>query len=174
MSGIAEYNQPASIIGNVSISAPNVGDNHVPTLGDFGALQMGYDGTANWERIRNNAEFTLLASGVRNANAISAFQPNVNSKGLHLILSVTNASGTGGLIVAIQGIDPTSGNPYGLNTALAAIIANGTYTYELYPSSSGTGFSQKISGVLPRTFRVLITHGDGSNYTYSLGCSMIL
>lgn len=58
MSGIQEFQSPASIVGNISISAPNVGDAHAPALGDFGSLGMGYNG-ATWDRLRVDANKNL-------------------------------------------------------------------------------------------------------------------
>jgi hypothetical protein len=59
----------------------------------------------NWDRERNNTQGTLLASAARTATATSPNQTNYNAKGVQLTIDVTAVSGTGGLILVLQGID---------------------------------------------------------------------
>ncbi len=140
---------------------------------------MGYNG-ATFDRWRNNMQGTLLASAARTATTSSPQQINYNARGIMLFLNISAASGTGGLIVRLLGIDPISGNDAELNTDITAITATGLYLFELYPGSSSAGASgaskvnQRISASLPRTWYAKIVAGDSSSYTYSLGYSSIL
>jgi hypothetical protein len=129
-----------------------------------------------WDRLRNNNDVTALSSAARTATTSSADQTNYNARGLAVFLNVTAASGSGGLQVRVQGKDPVSGNYFNLNAAPTAITATGQYAYALYPGAATAAgdVQQTTQQVLPRTFRITVTHGDGSSYTYSVGYSLIL
>jgi hypothetical protein len=135
---------------------------------------MGY-GAGTWDRWRNNTEGTLLASAARTASTPSSNQENYNSKGIIVYLNITSSSGTGGLTVQIQGIDPVSGLTHTLLQS-SSVTSNGRYSYMLYPGASdiGTDLKQTNGGVLPRKWRVNIYNSDGSSYTYSVGYSLIV
>lgn len=45
--------------------------------------------------------------------------------------------------------------------------------YALGPGVNG-GATQATGGMLPRTFRIEVGHGDGSSYTYSVGYALIV
>jgi len=140
--------------------------------------QMLYNG-ATYDIQRNNIQGTLLASAARTATTMSANQTNYNARGLHVTLDISVASGTGGLQIRAQGIDIASGNFYSLNGAPTAIVATGTYDYEFYPGVSGVvAGSNNVNGrsstSLPRIWRLTVTHGDASSYTYSVGFSYVI
>lgn len=144
-----------------------------PTTTLVGAANEVYNGTT-WDRQRGNTEGTLLPSAARTSTTTSAVQTNYNARGILVALNVTAASGTGGLQVRIQMIDPVSANTVSLNLLHTAIVATGTSLYALYPGATGGNFAQATSELLPRTFVVAVAHGDGSSYTYSLGYSLIV
>lgn len=128
---------------------------------------------ASWDRWYNNNQGTLWASAARTVTVSSPVMSNPNARGLLVFLNVTVASGTGGLIVRIQALDPVSGGVFSMNVAPTAVIATGLTVYGLYPSIS-TGLTQATSGVLPRVWQVTATVGDASSYTHSAGYSLIL
>jgi hypothetical protein len=130
-----------------------------------------YNG-ATWDRWRNNTEGTLLASAARTATTVSPDQTNYNHCGVLLYVNVTAASGTGGLTVRIAGKDPATGLYRYLNVAPTAITATGSYQFALSPSVAGGNVAQATSLRLPRTWRVEVTAGDGSSYTYSIGYAL--
>lgn len=134
-----------------------------------------YGGT-NIELLRNNTEGTLLASAARTATTQSANQTNYNARGVLVTLSVTVASGTGGLKVRIFGIDAATSLGVQLNATPTGVVATGRFVYELYPGITGTGGSaqQRTSGGLPRQWYVDVAHDDASSYTYSVGYALIL
>jgi hypothetical protein len=137
----------------------------------------GYNGsgTAAWDRWANNQDLTLLASAARTATTNTADQTNVNGRGLAIYLAITAASGTGGLTPVIQGKDPVSGNYFTLATMGSAVTTTGNKSYMFYPGAASAGSLQNgVQQVLPRTWRVQVTAGDGTSYTYSLGCSVIV
>ena len=138
-------------------------------------LIAGLDGSGNIQAETLNQDLTLLASAARTTTTTSADQTNQNARGVVVYVNVTAASGTGGLQLAIQGKDPVSGGYKTLNTLPTAITATGLYVYELYPGCSTTGnLAAVYAQVLPRTWRIQMNAGDGSSYTYSIGCSLIL
>lgn len=124
----------------------------------------------------SNAETTLLASAARTTTQVGANQTCLGGKGVRLVLNVTSASGSGGLVVRVNGVDPTSGVTYQLNASPTAVTAIGTTVYDLYPGigAAAGGITQTTSQVLPRTFRVDVTVGDATSYTYSLSQVILL
>lgn len=122
----------------------------------------------------NNAEFTLLAGGSpRSSTTATSTQTNYNARGLALFLRVTAASGTGGLQVRLNGVEPVSGVLFGMNILPTAITATGTSLYLFYPAGSMLAMTpgQTAAVPLPRSWAAQVIHGDASNYTYSLtGC----
>ena len=144
--------------------------------GNTGAVGPLAFNESSWDRVRNNTQGTLLASAARTATATSPTMTNYNTKGILVFLSVTVASGTGGLSVRIIAIDPVSGGQWYLNPAPTAITTTGASGYMIYPGAifvSGSTVSQVIQQPLPRTWYVEVVAGDASSYTYSVGYGLI-
>lgn len=141
-----------------------------PTVTSISNFPMRYNGST-WDRVYGNVESTLLASAARTSTTGTSNQTNRGALGVHIILRVTVASGTGGLSVLIYGIDPVSGVAYQLNAAPTAVTTTGIFCYEIHPGAvtAGVAVPQRTSGRLPRSFTVTVSHGDASSYTYSLG-----
>lgn len=131
-----------------------------------------FNGATN-DKQRGNTQGTLLASAARTAAATSAAQTNYNARGVVLILSVTAASGTGGLQVRFDFLDPISGNALGITALPTAVTATGTYSYVIYPGASSGG-TQNTSNVCPRSWQARVAVGDASSYTYSLAYAYVL
>jgi hypothetical protein len=133
-------------------------------------LAGGVDGGGNVQANQTNQTLTLLASAARTASTASAAQNNQNGKGLTLVLNISAASGTGGLTVQFQVQDPVSGTWKTIAAATTAQTATGTYMYHFYPAATGSGnnFTQLWSIGVPQTWRVNVSAGDSSSYTYSL------
>ena len=132
---------------------------------------------ATWDRQRGNTEGTLLASAARTTNATSATQTNHNARGVLITLSVTVASGTGGLTLRIYAVDPVTGSLSVLNAAPTAITAAGLSNYVVYPGvavGATLSAAQAVSVPLPRSWAIGVTHGDASSYTYSIAFSTIV
>lgn len=116
----------------------------------------------------------LLASAARTAITACPKQADPFCIGVRLYLSVTAASGTGGLQPIVRAYDRVSGNSVALSTGGTAITATGTFVYEFYPNAAAAANNVKeaISRVLPALWDVSVTHGDGSSYTYSISCEV--
>ncbi len=123
-----------------------------------------------------NYEITPLQSATRTATTSSPTLVNRRHTGVLAILNVSAASGTGGLTTKIQGKDPVSGNWIDLLADGAAILAAGTYGFELNPSAGAAsgGVRAAVARHLPQEWRVTVAHGDGSNYTYSVSATLMV
>ena len=149
------------------------------TLSSNGLAQYGlnylYNG-ASYDRFRNNLVGTGLASAARTSTTTSSDFTNYNHRGIVLSLNVTVASGAGGLQVQIQAKDTIALAYKAINTAPTAITATGQYIYMIYPGidTVSNNNAQNVSQVLPQIFRISVTHGDSSSYTYSVNYHMIL
>lgn len=124
--------------------------------------------------IDGTEEGTALDVLARTATTDSADLTNTGRRNLILFLRVTAASGTGGLQVQAQAKDPLSGGYAAINSVPSAVIATGTYLYMFGPGCTNlnNGAAQISSGLIPRTWRVHVIHGDASSYTYSVGYSL--
>ncbi|MGG4034219.1 hypothetical protein ABEV74_11050 [Paenibacillus cisolokensis] len=125
----------------------------------------------NWDRWRGNTQSLLLNGVSRTTTTVSADQINHNARGVHIILDVTNA-GTGNITLSIEGKDVASGKYYPILTG-DAVTTNGTYVYRVYPGITPVE-KQAISDVIPRTYRVKVTHNNSDSITYSVSCALIL
>lgn len=85
-------------------------------------------------------------------------------------LNVTAASGTGGLTWTLRGYDKASGNFVVIAADSAAVVATGTYSFEIgiAPVAPSGNRRVAVSELLPVQWDVLIAAGDASSYTYSL------
>lgn len=165
----------------VQLTGSNPTDAKTPGIGDVNALHSGYNG-ATWDRWRNNTEAVIFASAARTTSLSSATQTNYNGRGVLVVLDITAASGTGGLKLAILGIDSNTGTSFSILAASPAafITAIGRYTFLIYPglvegaAVTGTSIQSRLSAILPRKWRVDVFTGDATSYTYSVSHSNIL
>lgn len=126
---------------------------------------------ATWDRIRNNIEGTLLASAARTATASSADQVNYNGRGVHVALNVSSA-GTGSITLKIEGKDPISGAYYTLLEG-TAVTTNSLNLYKVYPGVTAAA-NAAASDVVPRTWRVTVTHNNANLITYSVAYVVVV
>jgi hypothetical protein len=85
-----------------------------------------------------------------------------------VVLNVTAASGTGGLTVHIQFLDPDTNLATDLFVAPRAVTAVGQYVYNFGQTVASNG-NTDVYGWLPSgKLQVQVIHGDASSYTYSL------
>ena len=112
------------------------------------------------------AEFPIGASQSRTANWDSGDLSNYRDRGLYVIVDITTI-GTGSITVTIEGKDPASAK-YWTILASAAMVANATNVLSVNPGATPAA-NQAVSVVLPRTYRVRITHNNANPATYSVG-----
>lgn len=128
---------------------------------------------------RLNTEGTLLASAARTASTRTSTQTNYNAKSVIIYLDVTAVGASGGLILKVEGVDPTTGKTFNLNVDPAIITVIGKYAYVVgLGASGGGGAAQDVKQTtplsLPRSWDVFVYHADATSYTYSVGYSLIL
>lgn len=124
----------------------------------------------------NNVDVAVLPSAARTVSTNSADFPNIECRGIIVILDVTAASGTGGLQVLVQVKDVLTANYQALNATPAAVVATGTKTYIVYPGvgAAAGDVTQSTSQVVGRTYRIRVVAGDASSYTYSVSANLMV
>lgn len=115
-------------------------------------------------------ELSLIAAAAATTTQTTPDQTNVGGRGVAVVLDVT-AIGTGSVTLAIQGKDPASGKYYTL-LAGAAVVANGTTVYSVYPGLV-VAANVAANAVLPRTWRVVVTANNANPATYTVGASVL-
>lgn len=110
---------------------------------------------------------TIYESAVRAATVTSGDVANDVYRGIHLIVDVTAVPGGDTITPKIQGKDVTSGKYYDILVG-AAISSTGTNVLKVYPGI-GASANAAASDMLPRVWRVVVTHSAGTNFTYSVG-----
>jgi len=145
----------------------------VATLGELLTLARNslFNGTA-WDRARGNTEATVLASAARTTTTNSADQTNYNARGVHVLLNVTVVPGVDTVTLSIQGKDPVSAVYYTLLTGLA-VVGAGMNVYKVFPGITAVA-NGTASDVLPRTWRVAVTHSAATSFTYSVGAALVI
>lgn len=141
----------------------------------LGTVSMGllWSG-ANWQLSRNVNATTLLASAARTVTTNSSDQTNYNHRGFLLVVDISSI-GTGSITPTIQVKDSISANYKTIWTAAAALIANGTYVYPVYPGSLGAAsFTEIVNAIVGRTWRLAMTANNANSVTYSVSADMEL
>lgn len=119
----------------------------------------------------SNVAGTALASAARTATVSSADLTNLGGRGVHVVLDATVDPGTASVVLTIEGKDPVSGKYYTLLTS-AAVTSVSTNIYKVYPGlTAATNLT--VSDIVPKTFRVTVTHADAQSLTYSVGYSLV-
>lgn len=113
-----------------------------------------------------NYEGIALVSAERTTTATSADIENNNCTGVTVILDTT-AAGTSSNTLKIQGKDPASGKYFDLLTG-AAVTTISTNVYKLFPGLTAVA-NVTATGILPKTFRIVVTAGNANAATYSVG-----
>lgn len=141
-----------------------------PTTPLVGAPMLAHNqANATWDRWRGNSGVVVLSSAARTSTTASTDQFNINWRGGHLYVNVS-ATGGGSITPVLQGKDNTGGAYYDFYTAPTALTSTGLAVYEIYPGvgAAAGGITGAYSRVLPRNWRVNVTHNNGSSITYSV------
>lgn len=123
----------------------------------------------------SNPVAVALPSAARTALTASAQQKQQGYTGIRIWLTVTAASGTGGLTVLLRAVNPLNGAKVEVNAGGALITTTVTRIYEFYPGAGGAaGFVQEaLARRLPQDFDIAVNHGDASSYTYSVAYELL-
>jgi hypothetical protein len=115
-------------------------------------------------------EGTVFASAARTATVTSADITATAGQGVVVVLDVT-AGSTLSLTVAIQRKDVASGKYVTVLTG-AAVTGVSTNTYKVYPGLTAAA-NLTVNDVITGTFRVVVTHGNATSATYSVGYALV-
>jgi hypothetical protein len=156
---------PAAVLLADALSLPTT-----PRLGSINSLYNG--STVDLQRA--NVELAVLASAARTATTSSADVTNHNGRGVIIFWNVSAYAGATSMQLKLQVKDPISGN-YADALVPAARASAGMTAYGWYPGASqGGSLSGSTAGLLGRTFRITVTHSDGTGQTYSVGVALIV
>ena len=120
---------------------------------------------------RYNGSKTLMVSAARTATNNSGDISNWTGRGAHITIDTTAAGTSPSTVFTVQGKDETSGGYYTI-LASAAITGTGTVVLRVYPGLTAAT-NVTANDILPKTWRVLATHGNSTSHTYSVGASVI-
>ena len=114
---------------------------------------------------------TLFASAARTATVNGADQTNRFAKGIIFTVDATAITATPSVVFTLQGKDDLSGKYYTI-LASAAVVSAATTTYTVFPGAPATA-NVSANAQLPRTWRLIATHGDTDSITYSVGGTLL-
>ena len=131
---------------------------------------------SSWDRQRNNHAVSLLASAARTATLQSADQTCYNGTKMVVTVDISSITDTPSLTPYLQGKDSVSGNYFTIWTATAALTATGTvmYLFALGGSGSAGSYTEAVNLIVPRTWRLGMTHADSDSATYSVSADIIV
>lgn len=153
-----------------------------PTTPQIGSNGLLWDATnTQWVRKPAPTDLTLLASAARTATTASSSQTNYGARGVLVMFAVTVVPGAGTISFHLQAQDPISGGWVTLNQTPPSVGAGGAglYGMELSPGASGgTGAAptlmlQRISGTLPRVWRINVVASSANSFTYSVAATLL-
>lgn len=116
-----------------------------------------------------NESCLLLALAERTATVNTEEQHNLRQRGVIVTVNVTSA-GTGSITATIQRWDPAAG--WVTVLASAALTTDGAVTLTVYPGFTPSA-NAVASAVLPRKWRVNVTHNNANAITYAVGISTL-
>lgn len=124
---------------------------------------------------------TLLASAARTASVTANLPSPVRGRRAAVLFwDVTAASGTGGLTLAIQALDPMSLKwfewgfcPTSTVTGSRIVTIGAGYAASGITLNAGGNQSFVTQLPLVSQVRIRISHADASSYTYSLGYELL-
>lgn len=116
-----------------------------------------------------NESFLILPSASRTETVEGEMQHNLRQRGVIVTVNVTTA-GTGSITATIERWDPANG--WVTVLASAALTTDGAVTLTVYPGFTPSA-NAVASAVLPRKWRVKVTHNNANAITYSVGISTL-
>jgi hypothetical protein len=161
-----------------SIAAQMGGSDGVTAANVLEVLNGLYNGSTIDQRRGNQDNIALINSVATTTTQTSADQTNYNARGLYVIVDVT-AGSTLSLTPEIDLKDPVSGKYRKILLAGSALTGVTTATYLVYPGANttvpvGSDITLISSVPLPRTWRVVVTHGNGNAATYKVAVCYIV
>lgn len=130
-----------------------------------------------WNNERGNENPILIAAGTYSATQETGAFTNINAKGAHFIINVTDIfGGTPSITVRIQGRDPAKIFApfvyYDLLVSLA-ITTVGINVLKIYPGIQNIP-NAAANDILPWQYNVRVEHADAQNIAYSVGANTVV
>lgn len=119
----------------------------------------------------SNVTGTAFASAARTATVSSSDITNLGGKGVVVILDVTASADSPSITLKVEGKDPVSAKYYDILES-AAVTGTSTNVYRVYPGLTAAA-NLTVSDVIPKTFRITMTHSDADSITYSVGYNLV-
>lgn len=118
-------------------------------------------------------EVSCYASAARTATptAMADQTNNGRYKGIRVTINTTAAGTSPSTVFTIQGKDPVTGAYYTV-LASAAVTGVGVTTLYVYPGAAVSA-NASANFILPSTWRVIATHGNGTSHTYVAGAELL-
>lgn len=114
-------------------------------------------------------DIIFLPSAARTATLSSSYA--YAGTGAHIVLDMTAVSGTPSITFQVEGKDELSGKYYPILVS-AAITTVSTNVLQVHPAVVETA-NVSTSSILPKSWRVTVTHSTADAVTYSVGASTI-
>lgn len=171
-------NLRAKLVGQRNTGADGISNELIYALAQDAAASQrlmtgaphAFNGTT-WDRQRNNQDVTVFSSAARTATPTPFDGVNYDGKSLHLVIDCTAVTSSPSVVFTLQGKDAISGKFYTI-LASAAIVGTGTTVLRVGPGLT-TAANLVANDVLPRSYRVIATHGNSDSITYSVGMSIV-
>jgi hypothetical protein len=116
----------------------------------------------------NQSVYTSVAR-TATPTAVSISDRHVES--IHVVIVTSAIAATPSVVPTIDGYDPLSGTWYNILTG-AAITSTGTIVLKVGPDLVAVA-NLTANDVLPRTYRVVMTHGDADSITYTVNINSV-
>lgn len=118
-----------------------------------------------------NENICPFPSAARTATSNSIDFTNFDKSGCHVVIDVTAVTSTPSVVFTLQGKDAVSGKYYTI-LASSAISTTGTTVLKVFKGATASA-NAVANDLLPRTWRVVATHGNANSITYSVGVSLV-
>lgn len=118
-----------------------------------------------------NTHLDVYLEAARTASGNSGDLPNLNARGVEVVIDVTAVPTVETVTFTIEGKDPTSGKYYTL-LASAALSAAGTVVLRVYPGAATTA-NLSANLPVPRAWRVKVVHSASGSFTYTVGANLL-
>ena len=148
----------------------------------FGSVMNQYQTDASkdegfWNNERGNENPIILPSATYDATQDSSLFTNINARGAHFIINVTDIfGGTPSITVRIQGRDPAKiFSPFVFYDLLVSLAINsvGVNVLKIYPGIQNIP-NAAASDILPWQYRVRVEHADAQDIEYSVSANTVV
>jgi len=119
---------------------------------------------------RNSAD-TVMASAAHTTTNNSGSQTNLSAQGAHIIWDISATGGAVLLTPSVQALDVASGKWYDVLVG-SLQVTTGTIVLKIHPGLPGVANKTAADG-LPVTWRFVVTHGNATSATYSVGVNYL-